>query len=369
LKVCVVSLRLPSFYGVTETADFGGAEVQAAFVADALRAAGADVVLAVADLPAGARLPYPAESAFSSADGIAGLRFFHPRWSGIMAALARADADVYHQHCAGMITGLVARFCRQHGRAFVYGAGSDGDFHPRDVAIEGTRDRILFRYGLHRASGIVAQNQKQLAAARPLGKPVRLIPTGVRPVDAGDSGVHDTIVWIGSLWTLKRPDRLLELARRLPERNFVIMGGDFPSEPAYCARIRAEAAQLPNVTITGRRPNHEVQATLRRAAVLVNTSDVEGFPNAYLEAWSLRVPVVALNDIDGIIESSGVGMIAKTMDEMETAVRALDDNELRRKMGETARRYALERFSPQRLGAEYMDFFSGLLDAHKRGVS
>jgi len=363
LRVCVVSLRLPSFYGVTETADFGGAEVQAAFVADALRAAGADVVLAVADLPAGAKLPYPAESAFSTADGIAGLRFFHPRWSGIMAALARADADVYHQHCAGMITGLVARFCRHHGRAFVYGAGSDGDFHTRDVAIDGARDRLLYRYGLRHTTGIVVQNQKQLAAARPLGKPVRLIPTGVRPVDPDDGDVHDVIVWIGSLWTLKRPDRLLELARRLPERKFVVMGGDFPSEPAYSARIRAEAAQLANVTITGRRPNHEVQAILQRAAVLVNTSDVEGFPNAYLEAWSLRVPVVALHDIDGIIESSGVGVIAKTMDDMEKAVRWLEDDSVRRTMGEAARRYALDRFSPERLGAEYMEFFSGLLDA------
>jgi glycosyltransferase involved in cell wall biosynthesis len=369
LRVCVVSPRLPSFYGVTKTANFGGAEVQAAFVADALRAAGADVVLVVADLPAGVKLPHPAENAFSTADGIPGLRFFHPRWSGTMAALARADADVYHQHCAGMITGLVARFCRRRGRAFVYGAGSDRDFHPRDVSVHGTRDRMLFRYGLRNSAGIVAQNQKQLAAARPLGRPVRLIPTGVRPVDPGDGDVHDAIVWIGSLWTLKRPDRLLDLARRLPERRFVIMGGDFPSEPAYSTRIRAEAALLPNVTITGRRPNAEVQEVLRRAAVLVNTSDVEGFPNAYLEAWSLRVPVVAQNDIDGIIESSGVGMVARTMDDMVAAVRALEDEGRRRTMGETARRYVLDRFSPERLGAEYMDFFSGLLASRKRGVA
>lgn len=365
MKVCVVSLRLPDFYGVTETADFGGAEVQAAFVADALRAAGAEVVLAVADLPDGAKLPHPAERAFFTRDGVPGLRFFHPRWSGITAALARADADVYHQHCAGMITGIVARFCRQHRRVFVYGAGSDGDFHPRDVAIDGARDRMLYRYGLRHATGIVVQNQKQLAAAGPLQKPVRLIPTGVRTVDPGDGDVHDAIVWIGSLWTLKRPDLLLELARRLPDRKFIIMGGDFPSEPAYSARIRAQAAQLPNVLITGRIPNHDVEANLRRAAALVNTSDVEGFPNAYLEAWSLRVPVVARHDIDGIIASSGAGMIAESVDDMERALRSLEDNGLRRTMGDAARRYALDRYSPRKLGAEYADFFAELLASRK----
>jgi len=361
LKVCVVSLRLPDFYGVTETANFGGAEVQAAFVADALRAAGQDVVLVVADLPTGATLPHPAENAFFTGDGLPGLRFFHPRWNGIMAALKRADADVYHQHCAGLITGLVSRFCRLHRRVFVYGAGSDGDFHPRDVAIDGMRDRLFYRYGLHHVSGIVVQNQKQLAAAGPLGKPLRLIPTGVRPTDPGEDDVRDTVVWIGSLWTLKRPDLLLELARRLPDRKFVMMGGDFPSEADYSARIRADAEKLPNVTITGRIPNHDVQAMLRRAAVLINTSDVEGFPNAYREAWSLRVPVVARHDIDDIIASSGVGMIAESVDEMENALRALDDQSVRRRMGDTARRYVLDHYSPQRLGPEYMEFFSSLL--------
>jgi glycosyltransferase involved in cell wall biosynthesis len=337
--------------------------VQAAFVADALRAAGADVVLLVADLPDGARLPHPAENAFRTRDGLPVLRFFHPRWDGVMSGLARANADLYYQHCAGSITGLVARFCRSHGRAFVYGAGSDGDFHRRDVAIGGTRDRMLYRYGLHRASGIVVQNQKQLVAAQPLGKPLRLIPTGVRSVDPGSEDGRDLVVWIGSLWTLKRTDLLLDLARRLPDRKFVILGGDFPSEADYSARIRADAARIPNLTITGRVPNSEVEATLRRALVLVNTSDVEGFPNAYLEAWSLRVPVIVRRDIDDMIISAGAGMIADTLDEMEKAVRALEDGGLRRTMGDAARRHVLDRFSSRRLGAEYADFFSGLLPA------
>lgn len=340
--------------------------MQAAFVADALRTAGADVVLLVADRPDGARLPHPAENAFRTRDGLPILRFFHPRWDGIMSGLARANADLYYQHCAGAITGMVARFCKSHGRAFVYGAGSDGDFHPRRVAIDGTRDRLLYRYGLHRASGIVVQNRKQLVAAEPLGRPLRLIPTGVRSVDAGGEGARDLVLWIGSLWTLKRPDLFLELARRFPARKFVILGGDFPSEADYSSRIRAEASALPNVTITGRVPNSEVEATLRRALALVNTSDVEGFPNAYLEAWSLRVPLVARHDIDGIIASSGAGMIANSIDEMEHALRTMEDERRRREMGDAAHRYVVDHHSTARLGAEYMDFFAGLF-ATRRG--
>ena len=360
MKVCIVSLRLPSFYGATGRAFFGGAEVQAAFVADALRAAGQEIVLVVADLAEGARLPFPAHNAFNTGDGVRGLRFFHPRWSGVMKALEAADADVYYQRNAGMITGQVAMFSRRRGRAFVYGAGSDGDFNPRDVSIPGFRDRQLFRYGLLRCSGFVVQNEKQLAAAKPLSRPVRLIRNGIRPAPRDEAGERRAIVWIGSLWTLKRPDRLLEVARRLPDREFIVMGGDFPSEAAYSARIREEAKGVPNVTMMGRRPHGEVDAVLARAALLVNTSEVEGFPNAYLEAWNHGVPVITFNEVDGIIAGSGTGVVVDSVEQMVASIRMLEDEARRRAMGDTARRYIQDNFSPERLGAEYVDFFSSL---------
>ena len=139
-----------------------------------------------------------------------------------------------------------------------------------------------------------------------------------------------------------------------------MLGGDFPSEPAFSARIREEAAKLPNVTMMGRRPHDEVAAVLARAALLVNTSAVEGFPNAYLEAWSQGVPVVTFNDIDGIIKNAGVGVVVNSLDEMVASVRALADESARRPLCEAARRYIQERFSPERLGAVYTEFFSSL---------
>lgn len=359
MKICVVTMRATSYYGVSGSSAFGGAEVQSAFVADALRAAGHEVVLVVADLPAGVTLPHAAENAYHTGDGIPGLRFFHPRWSGTMAALERADADVYFQHCAGMITGQVALFCRRRKRVFVYGAGSDMEFHPDEASVPIARDRLLFRYGLRRCTGLVVQNERQRAAARSLNKPTRLIPTGIRMAEGGDDGAREAVVWIGGLRTLKRPDRLLDLACRMPERKFVVVGGDYPGEPAYSERVRAEAGTIANVTMLGRRPHGEVAGILSRAAVLVNTSEVEGFPNAYLEAWSSGVPVVTFNDVDGIIRGSGAGVVVNTIDEMAETIRALD-RDARRAMGEAARRLVKERFSPEHLGAEYVSFFSSL---------
>src|SRR5712675_1420426 len=123
MKVCVVSLNLAAYFDTTPRSRYGGAEVQAAFVARALKEQGLDVSLVVADLPADVRIPYPAESAFGSHQGLPVLRFFHPRMTGIHDALARANADLYYQRNAGMLTGLVSHFARRHGRLFVYGAG------------------------------------------------------------------------------------------------------------------------------------------------------------------------------------------------------------------------------------------------------
>src|SRR5436190_2194972 len=120
MNVCIVSLNLAAYFDTTPRSKYGGAEVQAAFVARALRDQGVNVSLVVADLPDDIPVPYPVESAFRSGDGLPLVRFFHPRMTGINDALARANADIYYQRNAGMLTGLVAHFARQHGRVFVY---------------------------------------------------------------------------------------------------------------------------------------------------------------------------------------------------------------------------------------------------------
>jgi glycosyltransferase involved in cell wall biosynthesis len=363
MKICIVALNIVPYFQGHRDGVVGGAEVQAAFLASALELCGHDVRLVVKDLPGPTALPYRAENAFASADGLRGLRFFHPRWTGITGALERADAEVYYQRNCGMITGLTALFCRRHGRVFVYGAGSDADFSPHDFAVPGVRDRLLFTYGLKMSQGFVVQNRSQEAAAkRRFEQPVRVIANGVWPKDDVPAGPRDAVVWIGGLWSLKRPELLLEIARRLPAQRFLLVGGEIGSQPEVGARVRREAAALANVEMRGRVPHHEIDDVLRRAALLVNTSSVEGFPNAYLEAWNLGVPVVTFNDVDGIIRETGAGVVCATLEEMVDTIRSLTADPARaRRMGDSGRALVRERFAPAVLGRQYTDFFSELL--------
>jgi glycosyltransferase involved in cell wall biosynthesis len=364
MKICIVSTNFPLYYRRDETAKFAGTEVQAAFVAGALRSKGHDVSFVVANLRPGESLPYHAENAFHSEKGLPGLRFFYPRLPGIWRALARVDADVYYQRNASVLTGVTALFCRQKRRVFVYGAGSDTDFSFRDARLDNFRDRMLFYTGLKLADGVVVQNefQKERYLTYHEG-PVRVIPNGIDLVECETKGPRDLIVWIGGIRRIKQPDIFLDLARRMPERRFVLLGGGSGVEPSFEKQIREEVTKIPNLTLAGHIPHDKIRDYLSRALVLVNTSRVEGFPNAYLEAWSLCVPVVSFNDIDGIVQREDLGVICEGIDDMETAVSSLcDDPERRLAAGKRARDIVAKRYSSNALAGLYIEFFEDLVN-------
>jgi glycosyltransferase involved in cell wall biosynthesis len=362
MKICIISLNLAAYFDTSPRSRYGGAEVQAAFVASALAAAGQEVALVVADLLPDIAIPYPTVSAFGARGGLPGLRFFHPRMSGIFDALDGVDADVYYQRNAGMVTGLTAHFCRRRGKVFVYGAGSDTDFSFRRVLIEGLRDRVLFQYGLRHADGVVVQSESQLGMSRGIvAAPVRMIPNGALPATLPLTGRDGAIVWAGGIRAVKRPELFIELARRIPEREFVVVGGGLPSERDYAAAVERTATGIPNLTFTGWLPHPEVIRHIARASLVVNTSMVEGFPNVYLEAWNHGVPVISFNDVDGIIERERLGVLCADIGQMETSIRSLlADNDRLRAMQEGARRVVEERFSPSVLGPRYVEFFEQL---------
>jgi len=105
----------------------------------------------------------------------------------------------------------------------------------------------------------------------------------------------------------------LELAARLRERRFVMIGGPGP-ECGFYERIRSAAAAA-NVEFKGFLPLAEVEPWFDRAAVLVNTSLYEGMPNTFLQAWARGVPTVATVDVGAPIHR-----VAPTVDALAVEV-------------------------------------------------
>ena len=97
------------------------------------------------------------------------------------------------------------------------------------------------------------------------------------------------------------------------------------------------------------------------ADVFVNPSDVEGLPVAVLEALSLGKPVVAtaVGGVPGIVPA-GTGKLVPH-DDPDALRREIEgfihDGAARRKTGESARAYALGRFSEDRMLDEYLSLY------------
>jgi glycosyltransferase involved in cell wall biosynthesis len=285
----------------------GGAEVQQSILARLFAAAGYPVSMITLDYgqPSPTRVDgITVHKAFREGAGIPVLRFLHPRLTTMWRALREADADVYYQRSSAMWTGVVAEFCRRHGKRSIYAGASDRDFETGQEQITHARDRWLFRRGLARVDRIVAQNPFQRESCRRNHQREALVIPScyVPPAHARRAGLeHDRVLWVGTIHDYKRPHWFLDIAERLPHRRFVMIGG--PSvggerlKPGYFEEVSARAARLPNVEFTGFLPLAEVERWFDRARLLVLTSVYEGMPNVFLQAWARGVPTVASVDV------------------------------------------------------------------------
>ena len=255
--------------------------------------------------------------------GLPVVRFLHPRLTSLWSAMRRVDADIYYQRASGALTGFVAAFCRWQRRLSVFAAASDGDFDPRVPLVRFDRDRTLYRWGLRHVSGIVAQSERQREAlARSYGREATVVPScyghaGKRSHPGG------TILWVGTIKQMKRPDLFLELARRCPDYRFRLVGGGVPGESHLFDRICSEARAVPNVEMTGFVPFVDVEKHFDEGSLLVNTSDMEGFPNTFLQAWSRGMPTVSFFDPGARWQEHTVGEVVSSLEDMVTCVRSL----------------------------------------------
>jgi glycosyltransferase involved in cell wall biosynthesis len=288
----------------------GGAEVQQSILARLLQRAGYRVSMICLDFGQPQRVEADGVtvcSAYRPDAGVPVLRFFHPRLTAMWRTLRQVDADVYYHRSAAMLTAVVAQFCRRYGKRSVYAGASDMDFLPGQEPIRFGRDRWLYQRGLRSVDAIVAQNTRQVEACRKhYAREAYLIPSCYELPQDSRPAQGEVVLWCGTVHANKRPDLLLDLARRLPHRRFVIVGGpghdDEPGRHGYFESIRAQAAALCNVECTGFLPLAQAEPWFDRARVLVNTSVYEGMPNTFMQAWARGIPTLATVDVGAPVQ-------------------------------------------------------------------
>src|SRR5690606_27779037 len=92
---------------------------------------------------------------------------------------------------------------------------------------------------------------------------------------------------------------------------------------------------------------------------LLCTSEFEGFPNTFLEAWSRGVPVVSTLDPDGLIGANLLGFTASSIDGLRLGLERLaDDAPARTMCANRAQAYVAANHSPDIAGAAYCRLIS-----------
>ena len=102
----------------------------------------------------------------------------------------------------------------------------------------------------------------------------------------------------------------------------------------------------------------------RRAAMFVNTSEYEGFPNTFLEAWRFGVPVVSLHHtLDGLLSEGDVGLHAGSVEALTQQVARLWENpDTAAELGQNGREYLRTNYSVDIAFEKYTQLFAAARD-------
>jgi glycosyltransferase involved in cell wall biosynthesis len=368
--ICFISESKTTYSLLTgeECSKVGGAEVQQTLLASTLRGIGYPVSFLVPDFGQPGKVvteqgitlikirPQKTIRGTKFLDDIA--RFFQ--------AMGRADADVYYQRAGSPVTGIAAMYCKLNRKPFVFSLASNMDLDGTWKKGLRPHQYWLFNYGLHNATAIVAQTDDQVRLLNEnLGRDGVLIRSTFSSPDAPASDPKkDYILWVGNFWLVKRPMMYLELASRLPQYRFVMVGGPHGGGLEYVyEETKAEAPKVTNLEFVGPVPFSQVGRYFDGAALFVNTSSDEGFPNTYLQAWCRGVPVIGTFDADSLISRYDLG---RHCDNMETLTASVDefmkDDALRTSASERVKRYVRENHSPERVVAKYDELLMRLVE-------
>lgn len=280
------------------------------------------------------------------------------RLLALYRAMRAAAADVVYVRGSQFLLCLTAVCARPLGARVVFAVANDTDVDPDHVDSRHWLQRRCYRRALRRVT-VLAQTSHQRALLRSeFDVTAPVVPAGyelppestILPADE-----REFVLWVGRLnRDQKRPDRFLHLAAALPGHEFVMVAAPGPDE-LYNERIRERAGGIDNLRFEGYVPPDEVHRYYRRATVVVNTSNTEGFGNVFLEAWRVGTPVVSLHHtLDDLISERAVGRHAGSMDQLVTDVAALLANPAtRERLGTNGRQLVCDRFEMASVADEF----------------
>jgi glycosyltransferase involved in cell wall biosynthesis len=364
IRVCFVSPKSYPLFRPDTPGVFGGAEVDLFLLGTELaRDERFAVSFVVADY---------GQAAEEMAGAIRLIRSVNFRAGGLTGAmrvwkaLQAADAAVYMIKTASPGVPLTAAFCRRHRRSFVYRTASaresDGRYR-QEHPILGR----AFTWSLRQAAAVLSQNQADRDnLLRTTGIDSVVIQNG-HPMPPLTVAAREFVLWAGRSEPVKGPWRFLDLARALPQERFVMLCPKATGDNDY-DHLRDSARAIANLQWHDAVPFSRTDDFFRRAKALVNTSDTEGFANAFIQACAHGTPIVSLSvnpDLFLTRHSCGIDCGGSPQRLVEGLRFVLEGNRYT-ELGKNARAYAEGHHDVARIVDRYKDLFTRLASPRRR---
>ena len=194
---------------------------------------------------------------------------------------------------------------------------------------------------------------------------VAVIPNFIRDIcDNSESNKGKSVLWVGKFdYSIKRPDLMLHIWSEVEEKHpewVLLMLGDGPSLNEM--KRLSQSLRLKNVVFPGR---VDPMPYYRHAHIQCVTSVHEAFPMVPLESMIESNPVIAFNcytSANYVIKDKENGFLIEPFDIQSYAKCLsclLDDNQLRSKMGLSARE-SVSRFSADTVYSLWQQLFETL---------
>jgi glycosyltransferase involved in cell wall biosynthesis len=290
---------------------------------------------------------------------------------GSLPVLLRVPEPLLYQRGASSLTAAAWLAARLRKKRFVWAVASDVDCdaaaaHRRAAGGSHANPvRLAWGYALSRlvdraicgADVILYQHEGQramlLAGRRVRPERLTLLRNAVQPAEKPPltRGERHRVAWVGSIRPGKHPELFLDVAAASRvSAEFVMAGRLYPPS----AGLFADGAPTHGVKWAGELAHLEVMELLRQARVLVSTSEVEGFPNTWLEAWTAGTPVASLSlDPGDVLRVHGCGWVANTPEELAAAVRrACSDDTAWDAASQACREYVQSAHATEVIGAQ-----------------
>jgi len=289
-----------------------------------------------------------------------------PRLRSVLAAL---DPVCVVAHGGEPLKYLVPAMAGRRRPLAYYAIGTYGASAARRLQVE------LWRRLLRRVDAVAAEGDEVAEeCANLLGVPaskVTMTPNGRDPrvfyprLDGRDAELP-VVAFVGALTEGKRPTRFVEAVAALRRRGLpfraVLIGDGALREAVAGPAVEAD------VELLGSRS--DVAELLGRADVMVFPSrpQGEGMPGVLIEGGLSGLPIVA-TDVPGVrsvIEDGSTGYVVGVEDldgMVEALARLVEDEELRRSMGKSARVRCITQFSIGAVGALWLRVLTPLLPA------